>query len=59
MRLITATVGPDLAILSSPSGPLAREQLELALVRESLVERAQLLNTAPHLVEPLRFLVPI
>jgi glycerol-3-phosphate dehydrogenase len=35
------------------------EQLELALVRESLVERGQLLKTAPHLVEPLRFLVPI
>jgi glycerol-3-phosphate dehydrogenase len=35
------------------------EQLELALVRESLVERAGLLKTAPHLVEPLRFLLPI
>jgi glycerol-3-phosphate dehydrogenase len=35
------------------------EQLELALVRESLVERAQLLKTAPHLVEPVRFLLPI
>ena len=35
------------------------EQLELALVRESLVERAQLLKTAPHLVAPLRFLLPI
>src|SRR5262245_39710932 len=35
------------------------EQLELALVRESLVERAQLLKTAPHLVEPIRFLLPI
>jgi glycerol-3-phosphate dehydrogenase len=28
-------------------------------VRESLVERAGLLKTAPHLVTPLRFLVPI
>ena len=35
------------------------EQLKLALVRESLVERAGLLKTAPHLVEPLRFLLPI
>ena len=35
------------------------EQLELALVRESLVERAGLLKTAPHLVEPIRFLLPI
>ena len=35
------------------------EQLELALVREALVERAGLLKTAPHLVEPLRFLLPI
>jgi len=35
------------------------EQLELALVRESLVERASLLKTAPHLVEPIRFLLPI
>jgi glycerol-3-phosphate dehydrogenase len=35
------------------------EQLELKLVRESLVERAGLLKTAPHLVAPLRFLLPI
>ena len=35
------------------------EQLELALVCESLVERAGLLKTAPHLVEPVRFLLPI
>jgi glycerol-3-phosphate dehydrogenase len=35
------------------------EHLELALVRESLVERAQLLKTAPHLVESIRFLLPI
>ena len=34
------------------------EHLELGLVRESLVERAQLLKTAPHLVAPLRFLLP-
>jgi glycerol-3-phosphate dehydrogenase len=35
------------------------EHLELKLVRESLVERAGLLKTAPHLVTPLRFLLPI
>jgi glycerol-3-phosphate dehydrogenase len=35
------------------------ERLELRLVHESLVERAELLKTAPHLVAPLRFLVPI
>ena len=35
------------------------EQLELGLVRESLVERAQLLKTAPHLVTPVKFLLPI
>jgi glycerol-3-phosphate dehydrogenase len=31
----------------------------LGLVRESLAERAGLLKTAPHLVAPLRFLLPI
>ena len=35
------------------------EQLELSLVRELLVERAGLLKSAPHLVEPIRFLLPI
>jgi glycerol-3-phosphate dehydrogenase len=35
------------------------EQLELGLVRSSLVERGQLLKTAPHLVEPIRFLLPL
>jgi glycerol-3-phosphate dehydrogenase len=34
------------------------EQLELKLVRESLIERGQLRKTAPHLVAALRFLVP-
>src|SRR5438552_11275558 len=31
---------------------------QLALVRESLHERALLLRNAPHLVQPLRFVVP-
>ena len=35
------------------------ERLEFGLVRESLVERAQLLRTAPHLITPLRFLIPV
>jgi glycerol-3-phosphate dehydrogenase len=32
---------------------------QLGLVRESVAERAGLLKTAPHLVAPLRFLLPI
>ena len=35
------------------------ETFEFGLVRESLREREQLLHSAPHLVEPLRFLLPI
>ena len=35
------------------------EHFEFGLVRESLVERAQLLRAAPHLVAPLRFLLPV
>ena len=35
------------------------ESLDFGLVRESLRERDVLLRTAPHLVEPLRFLVPV
>ena len=35
------------------------ERLELKLVRQSLIERGQLLTTAPHLVAPLRFLLPL
>src|SRR5687767_840341 len=34
------------------------EQLELRLVRESLAERETLLRIAPHLVRPLRFVLP-
>src|ERR1700742_2310488 len=33
--------------------------LEFSLVRESLRERANLQRIAPHLVRPLRFLVPV
>ena len=35
------------------------EQLDLRLVRESLAERARLLRSAPHLVEPLQFVMPL
>ena len=35
------------------------EQGRIALVREALVERARLLANAPHLVAPLRFVVPV
>jgi glycerol-3-phosphate dehydrogenase len=34
------------------------EQLEFRLVRESLRERGILLRTAPHIVQPLRFVLP-
>jgi len=35
------------------------EQGQFKLVRESLAERAILLKTAPHLVRPMRFLLPL
>ncbi|MEW6208623.1 MAG: glycerol-3-phosphate dehydrogenase [Acidobacteriota bacterium] len=35
------------------------EQFEFSLVREALHERAALLRNAPHLAEPLAFLVPV
>jgi glycerol-3-phosphate dehydrogenase len=35
------------------------KNLEIGLVRESLHERATLLEIAPHLVKPLRFLIPM
>src|SRR5215207_5832838 len=35
------------------------EYYEIHLVRESLAEREKLLHIAPHLVKPLRFVVPI
>jgi glycerol-3-phosphate dehydrogenase len=65
LKVMLAEKGDYACATSSASSKLIHgglrylEQLELVLVRESLVERAQLLKTAPHLVEPLRFLVPI
>ena len=35
------------------------QQKEFALVHENLVERQRLLHNAPHLVEPLPFLIPL
>jgi glycerol-3-phosphate dehydrogenase len=35
------------------------EYYEVGLVRESLAEREKLLKAAPHLVKPLRFVVPV
>ena len=49
---------------SSASSKLAHgglrylEQLEFRLVRESLAERETLLRNAPHIVRPLRFILP-
>lgn len=35
------------------------EQFDFKLVRESLIERERLLRAAPHVVEPLRFVMPL
>jgi glycerol-3-phosphate dehydrogenase len=65
LNVMLAEKGDYAAATSSASSKLIHgglrylEQLELKLVRESLVERAGLLKTAPHLVFPLRFLLPI
>jgi glycerol-3-phosphate dehydrogenase len=65
LKVMLAEKGDYASATSSASSKLIHgglrylEQLELRLVRESLVERAGLLKTAPHLVERLRFLVPI
>jgi len=65
VKVMLAEKGDYAAATSSASSKLIHgglrylEQLELKLVRESLVERAGLLKTAPHLVAPMRFLLPI
>ncbi len=65
LKVMLAEKGDYASATSSASSKLIHgglrylEQLELKLVRESLVERANLLKTAPHLVEKLRFLMPI
>jgi glycerol-3-phosphate dehydrogenase len=35
------------------------EQLEFSLIRESLAERERLLRAAPHIVQPLQFVLPL
>ena len=65
LKVMLAEKGDYASATSSASSKLIHgglrylEQLELKLVRESLVERANLLKTAPHLVEKRRFLMPI
>jgi glycerol-3-phosphate dehydrogenase len=65
LKVMLAEKGDYACATSSASSKLIHgglrylEHLEVRLVRESLTERAQLLNTAPHLVAPIRFLLPI
>src|SRR6185369_6629783 len=65
LKVMLAEKGDYASATSSASSKLIHgglrylEHLELALVRESLLERASLLKTAPHLVIPQRFLLPI
>jgi glycerol-3-phosphate dehydrogenase len=65
LKVMLAEKGDYACSTSSASSKLIHgglrylEHLELRLVRESLVARAELLKTAPHLVTPLRFLLPI
>jgi glycerol-3-phosphate dehydrogenase len=65
LKVMLADKGDYACATSSASSKLIHgglrylEHLELRLVRESLTERAQLLNNAPHLVAPIRFLLPI
>jgi glycerol-3-phosphate dehydrogenase len=64
-KVLLAEKGDYASATSSASSKLIHgglrylEQAEFGLVRESLIERAQLLKTAPHLVAPLRFLLPL
>jgi glycerol-3-phosphate dehydrogenase len=65
LKVMLAEKGDYAGATSSSSSKLIHgglrylEHLEIRLVRESLTERAQLLKTAPHLVAPVRFLLPI
>jgi len=65
LKVMLAEKGDYACATSSASSKLIHgglrylEHLEVWLVRESLAERAELLKTAPHLVVPLRFLLPI
>jgi glycerol-3-phosphate dehydrogenase len=65
LKVMLAEKGDYASATSSSSSKLIHgglrylESFEFTLVRESLLERAQLLKTAPHLITPLRFLLPI
>jgi glycerol-3-phosphate dehydrogenase len=65
LKVILAEKGDYACATSSASSKLIHgglrylEHFELGLVYESLTERAELLRTAPHLVMPLKFLLPI
>ena len=65
LKVMLAETGDYACATSSSSSKLIHgglrylESLEFTLVRGSLLERAQLLKTAPHLITPIRFLLPI
>ena len=65
LKVMLAEKGDYACATSSASSKLIHgglrylEHLEVDLVRESLTERTELLRTAPHLVAPLKFLLPI
>jgi glycerol-3-phosphate dehydrogenase len=65
LKVMLAERGDYACATSSASSKLIHgglrylEHLELGLVYESLTERAELLRTAPHLVAPLEFLLPM
>jgi glycerol-3-phosphate dehydrogenase len=65
LKVLLAEKGDYACATSSASSKLIHgglrylERLELRLVHESLTERAELLKTAPHLVTPLKFLLPM
>jgi glycerol-3-phosphate dehydrogenase len=65
LKVLLAEKGDYACATSSSSSKLIHgglrylESFEFGLVRESLAERAQILKTAPHLITPLRFLLPI
>ena len=64
LKVMLAEAGDYACATSSSSSKLIHgglrylESLEFTLVRKSLIERSQLLKTAPHLVTPIRFLLP-
>lgn len=65
LKVLLAEKGDYACATSSASSKLIHgglrylERFELGLVRESLTERAELLRAAPHLVAPLKFLLPV